>query len=124
MAVRLVALGVRLDVAAVAQVLVHRPALARRHRVQGDRATGASLQSCACSLRPGAGFTNYFLFRKYRWLVPKWHGSPPPEQRLPGTMIGSVSFVVACFWLAWTSYASVPWYVPGLALILLGYAFS
>jgi hypothetical protein len=40
-AIGLVALAVRLDVDAVAQVLVDEPPLARRHRVEGDRATEA-----------------------------------------------------------------------------------
>ena len=47
--VGLVALAVRLDVAAVAQVLVHELALAGGHRVERDRAAGAARASSAAS---------------------------------------------------------------------------
>lgn len=61
----------------------------------------------------------------YPQLMVKWRGFPPPEQRLFGAMIGGVSLVLGCFWLGWTgNYASVPWYVPALATIPIGFSVS
>ena len=64
---------------------------------------------------------NVWQSRHYPQLIARWKGFPPPEYRLTGAMVGAPLLVVGAFWLGWTGhYASVPWYVPGLATILLG----
>ncbi|KAK7052563.1 MFS general substrate transporter [Favolaschia claudopus] len=64
---------------------------------------------------------NVWLGRHYPRLIKEWRGFPPPEQRLPSAMIGGVLFVIGIFWLGWTgNYASIPWYVPALSLVVLG----
>ncbi|KAF8879261.1 MFS polyamine transporter [Infundibulicybe gibba] len=68
---------------------------------------------------------NVFATAHYPALIQKWKGFPPPEQRLFSAMIGSVCLVTGIFWLGWSGqYASVPWYVPGLATIVLGASIS
>jgi hypothetical protein len=40
-------------------------------------------------------------------------------------MIASPALVIGCFWLGWSgNYAAVPWYVPALSTILIGFAIS
>jgi len=68
---------------------------------------------------------NNWQSRHYPELLVKWKGFPPAEMRLTGAMIGAPLLVVGSFWLGWTgNYASIPWYVPGLATIVLGTAIS
>ncbi|GAA5901413.1 MFS transporter [Sporobolomyces salmoneus] len=68
---------------------------------------------------------NVLMQRHYRELVPKWHGHPPPEERLYGAILAGPLLVGSMFWLAWTgNYPGVPWYVPALATIMLGASFS
>jgi MFS transporter, DHA1 family, multidrug resistance protein len=64
---------------------------------------------------------SYFGSIRYRKLIKKWRGFPPPELRLFGAMIGSPILVIGIFWLGWTGqYASIPWYVPALSTIFVG----
>ncbi|KAF8070036.1 MFS general substrate transporter [Lyophyllum atratum] len=68
---------------------------------------------------------NYRLSSHYPELIRKWRGFPPPEQRLFGAMIGGPGLVVGAFWLGWTGeYSSVPWYVPALSTIMIGFSIS
>lgn len=68
---------------------------------------------------------NIHLGRRYKELVPRWRGSPPPENRLLGAMIGGPVLVVGIFFLGWTgAYKSVPWYVPALATVVIGVSFT
>ena len=68
---------------------------------------------------------NFFFGLHYPDLIAKWKGFPPPEQRLFGAMLGGPLLVVGSFWLGWTGqYASIPWYVPGLATIVIGASIS
>ncbi|KAF8629486.1 hypothetical protein AX15_003419 [Amanita polypyramis BW_CC] len=68
---------------------------------------------------------NSYLSKDYKDLIKKWKGFPPPEKRLAGSMIGAPTLVIAIFWLGWTGeYKAVPWYVPGLSTILLGFSIS
>jgi len=63
----------------------------------------------------------YLEGRKYNTLVKKWHGSPPPEQRLNGAMVGGPLLVVAIFWVGWTgAYKEVHWIVPQIGTVPLG----
>ena len=72
----------------------------------------------------GAGI-NVLVQLKYIALTPFWKGSPPPEERLIGSIIAGPLLVVGCFWLGWTgAFASVPWYVPALSLVLIGMSFT
>ncbi|SJX62955.1 probable mfs-multidrug-resistance transporter [Sporisorium reilianum f. sp. reilianum] len=71
------------------------------------------------------GTINVFFSLRYRQLTPFWHGMPPPEERLWGSMVAGPILVLGAFWLGWTgNYPSVPWYVPGLALIPIGMSFT
>lgn len=64
---------------------------------------------------------NVWQSRHYGQLITRWKGFPPPEYRLTGAMVGAPLLVIGAFWLGWTGhYASIPWYVPGLATIVLG----
>lgn len=68
---------------------------------------------------------NIWLQKHYRYLVPKWHGHPPCEERLYGAIIAGPCLIIGIFWLGWTgNYPSVPWYVPALATIPLGMSFT
>jgi hypothetical protein len=56
------------------------------------------------------------------------HGAeykPEPELRLPSAMVGSVLVTVSLFWFAWTTYPSVHWIVPIIAIVFfsVGYVF-
>jgi DHA1 family multidrug resistance protein-like MFS transporter len=63
--------------------------------------------------------------QKYKHLIVEWDGNPPPEERLPGALIGAPLLVLGSFWLGWAGqYEQVPWYVAGLATIVLGTAFN
>jgi len=41
----------------------------------------------------------------YKVLVPKWHGCPPPEERLLGAMYAGPLLVIGIFWLGWSGGA-------------------
>lgn len=69
--------------------------------------------------------TNVAMQRHYRELVPKWHGHPPPEERLYGAILAGPLLIVSMFWLSWTGeYSSIHWAVPAVATIMLGASFS
>ncbi|EST05463.1 Major facilitator superfamily [Kalmanozyma brasiliensis GHG001] len=71
------------------------------------------------------GIINVFVQLRYRQLTPFWHGMPPPEERLWGSMIAGPILVLGAFWLGWTgNYVAVPWYVPALALVPIGMSFT
>ncbi|KAK2462833.1 hypothetical protein APHAL10511_005145 [Amanita phalloides] len=68
---------------------------------------------------------NAYVSRKYKLLIKKWRGFPPPEERLTSAKFGAVFLVIATFWLGWTGgYKAAPWYVPALSTILLGAGIS
>ncbi|KAL0959062.1 hypothetical protein HGRIS_014362 [Hohenbuehelia grisea] len=70
-------------------------------------------------------FINYLTTRRYRALIPKWKGFPPPEERLIGALIGGPGLVVGIFWLGWTgNYPDIPWYVPCMSTVLVGMSIS
>lgn len=62
---------------------------------------------------------NILLQRHYKTLVPKWHGTPPPEERLFGSMVAGPVLVVGIFWLGWTGNfpGSIPWYPAAIACV-------
>lgn len=63
--------------------------------------------------------------KHYRELVPKWHGHPPPEQRLFGAMLAGPLLIIGILWLGWTgNYPSVHWAVPAVATIVVGMSFT
>jgi multidrug resistance protein len=63
--------------------------------------------------------------RKYKTLIKKWRGFPPPEERLTGTMVGGPLLVISIFWVGWTgAYENVHWIVPELGTIPLGMGIS
>ncbi|SPO25527.1 probable mfs-multidrug-resistance transporter [Ustilago trichophora] len=71
------------------------------------------------------GIINVFVQLRYRQLAPFWHNTPPPEERLWGSLIAGPILVLGAFWLGWTGeYVAVPWYVPALALIPVGISFT
>ncbi|KAF8205975.1 major facilitator superfamily domain-containing protein [Mycena galopus ATCC 62051] len=64
---------------------------------------------------------NVYLERDYPALIKAWRGSPPPEERLRGAMVGGCAFIIGIFWLGWSGqYPSVPWYVPAISTIVVG----
>ncbi|KAJ7171197.1 major facilitator superfamily domain-containing protein [Mycena filopes] len=66
---------------------------------------------------------NVHLSRHYPELIKTWRGAPPPEERLYGSMVGGCAFIVGILWLGWTGqYPSVPWYVPALSTIVVGFS--
>ncbi|KAM0792068.1 hypothetical protein ACM66B_004773 [Microbotryomycetes sp. NB124-2] len=68
---------------------------------------------------------NVIMQRHYRHIVPKWHGHPPPEERLYGAMTAGPILVVGLFWLGWTgNYPSIHWAVPAGATIVIGMSFT
>ncbi|BGP20179.1 hypothetical protein JCM10213v2_008314 [Rhodosporidiobolus nylandii] len=68
---------------------------------------------------------NVWLQRHYRELVPKWHGHPPPEERLIGAIVAAPFLVIGCFFLGWTgNYPSIHWFVPCIPTFFLGVAFT
>lgn len=70
-------------------------------------------------------FVNIWTISHYPALIKKWMGFPPPEQRLFGAMIGAPTLVISTFWLGWTgNYPSIPWYVPALASVPLGFSIN
>jgi len=68
-----------------------------------------------------AVIVNFYFLRSYPQLIKEWRGFPPPEKRLPGSMIAGPVLVIGALWLGWTgNYASIPWYVPAMGSILIG----
>ncbi|KAF7368736.1 MFS general substrate transporter [Mycena venus] len=66
---------------------------------------------------------NIYISRNYPKLIKTWRGFPPPEERLLGAMVGCCAFVIGIFWLGWSGqYTSVPWYVPAMSGIVLGFS--
>jgi MFS transporter, DHA1 family, multidrug resistance protein len=64
---------------------------------------------------------NWYFLRPYPRLIKEWRGFPPPEKRLPPSMIAGPLLVIGTLWLGWTgNYASIPWYVPTMGSILIG----
>lgn len=50
----------------------------------------------------------------------KHNGHPPPEAGLIMGQVGGLLALLGLFWLAFTTYASVPWIVPIIASIPFG----
>ena len=68
-----------------------------------------------------AVIVNWYFLRPYPQLIKEWRGFPPPEKRLPPSMIAGPVLVIGILWLGWTgNYASIPWYVPAMGSILVG----
>ncbi|KAJ7620409.1 MFS general substrate transporter [Roridomyces roridus] len=69
--------------------------------------------------------STHFLSTGYPQLIKVWRGFPPPEERLRAAMLGAPVFVIGIFWLGWTGeYRSVPWYVPAISTIPVGFGIS
>ncbi|KIK64990.1 hypothetical protein GYMLUDRAFT_160423 [Collybiopsis luxurians FD-317 M1] len=68
---------------------------------------------------------NLYFTRRVNKIIPKWKGFPPPEERLYTAMIGSIMLVGSTFWMGWTgNYANIPWYVPAISTVFVGFAIS
>ncbi|KAF9069463.1 major facilitator superfamily domain-containing protein [Rhodocollybia butyracea] len=68
---------------------------------------------------------NYYFSIVYSRHIPRWKGFPPAEYRLYGAMVGAPALVIGAFWLGWTGeYTNVPWAVPAVATVVLGFAIS
>lgn len=50
----------------------------------------------------------------------QYDGNPPPEIHLIIGQVGAVIMPISLFWLAFTTYPSVHWIVPELAIALFG----
>jgi DHA1 family multidrug resistance protein-like MFS transporter len=94
--------------------------------VRGFSAGQAALVFIGVGIGTSLGsLLNWWLSRDYAAVAARWRGFPPPELRLTGAMIAAPMLVVGCLWLGWSgNYAAVPWYVPALATILIGFAIS
>ncbi|KAJ7626934.1 MFS polyamine transporter [Roridomyces roridus] len=69
--------------------------------------------------------STHFLATDYPQLIKLWRGFPPPEERLRAAMLGAPVFVIGIFWLGWTGeYTSIPWYLPALSTIPVGFGIS
>lgn len=66
-----------------------------------------------------------FLFDR---LAQPWIRKHPQKQaeylRLPLACVGGPLFVIALFWLGWTSRSSVHWVVPLLSIVPYGIAYQ
>ena len=59
---------------------------------------------------------------RFRKLASTWRGPPPPEERLIAAMIGAPILAISVLWVFWTgAYGSIPWYVPAIGSIPLGF---
>ncbi|KAI8459071.1 major facilitator superfamily domain-containing protein [Phakopsora pachyrhizi] len=68
---------------------------------------------------------NLYLIRPIKNLTAKWHGHPPCEIQLRGSMAAGPFLVAGIFWLGWSgAYPEVPWFVPALSTIFLGVSFT
>ncbi|KAJ7624415.1 MFS polyamine transporter [Roridomyces roridus] len=69
--------------------------------------------------------STHFLAMDYPQLIKTWRGFPPAEERLRAAMLGAPVFVIGIFWLGWTGeYSSIPWYVPAISTIPVGFGIS
>lgn len=50
------------------------------------------------------------------------NGRVPPEERLVVGIIGGATFFISFFWFGWTSYPSISFWAPLMALGLLGFS--
>jgi hypothetical protein len=66
----------------------------------------------------------YFYDRLAQSIVRRYPNKHAEYLRLPLACIGGPSFVVALFWLGWTSRPSIPWIVPLLSMIPYGFAYQ
>lgn len=64
-----------------------------------------------------------FLEPRYINAVEKNDGKPVPEARLPGMILGAISFPIGIFWFCWSgNYAEhVHWAVPTVAGLFIGF---
>ncbi|KAA8909371.1 hypothetical protein TRICI_004537 [Trichomonascus ciferrii] len=64
-----------------------------------------------------------FLEPRYVKAVEKNDGKPVPEARLPGMILGALSFPIGIFWFCWSgNYAEhVHWAVPTVAGLFIGF---
>ena len=58
---------------------------------------------------------------RYVKAVKRNGGFAPPEQRLPGTIVGGVCIPIGLFWFAWTNYPSIHWIVSIIATVPFGF---
>jgi hypothetical protein len=65
-----------------------------------------------------ATFPIYFSYRNKTLAA---GGRLPPEQRLPGAMIGSIALPAGLFWFAWTNSPSIHWMASIAAGVPLGF---
>lgn len=72
----------------------------------------------------GAAASFHFSVR-YASLIPKWHGFPPPEERLWGGMIAAPALVVGSLWFGWAgANPTLHWIVPCMGLAIIGFSMS
>ncbi|RDA92768.1 hypothetical protein CP533_0816, partial [Ophiocordyceps camponoti-saundersi (nom. inval.)] len=50
--------------------------------------------------------------KRFRKVVVRFHGTPPPEARLPPALVGSILLPIGLFWFAWTNGPTVHWVLP------------
>ncbi|CCM00871.1 uncharacterized protein FIBRA_02917 [Fibroporia radiculosa] len=82
--------------------------------------TGLSFLGIAIGLT-AATLTQPFWNRFIQKQAAKYDGKPPPEVQLIRGQVGGVIAPIGLFWLAFTTYRSVPWIVPIIASVLFGF---
>ncbi|KIY50669.1 MFS general substrate transporter [Fistulina hepatica ATCC 64428] len=68
---------------------------------------------CALASQP-------FWNKRFREEAAKSGGHPPPEVRLLNGQVGGLFISIGLFWMAFTTYKSVPWIVPIIASVPFG----
>ncbi|KAF8320462.1 MFS general substrate transporter [Clavulina sp. PMI_390] len=63
----------------------------------------------------------FYYNPQYSKLVDEYKPNPvPPEARLPMGVVGSIAFTISLFWIAWSSYPGVNYWVPIIGSLPLG----
>ncbi|KAF7197001.1 Major facilitator superfamily multidrug transporter mdrA [Pseudocercospora fuligena] len=59
--------------------------------------------------------------RRFERMHDKHNGFPPPEARIPPTLIASIAIPIGLIWFAWTNSPSIHWIVSVIATVPFGF---
>ncbi|KZP20629.1 MFS general substrate transporter [Athelia psychrophila] len=94
------------------------PLIFKKHAFSAEQ-TGMSFLGIGLGM-VGAIACMPFWNRLFERETLRFKGHPPPETRLYMGQVGGILVPIGLFWLAFTTYASVPWIVPIIASIPFG----